>query len=181
MNDHILYYPWACPHPELVIITVWALDEERLTDNIRHDHSLPCSMCVCVCVCVCVQTVMSAFTPLEFIIYKPHDRYWQTLITLDQTLIHLRICVVSVRKYWSVRIKWPLFAVWNCSVSFEIKWIVQPKIKICWFRRVFLHQVWRNVSLHQCLSNGCSAVNGCRQNESLIKTSQQSTPLQSIS
>ncbi len=35
---------------------------------------------------------------------------------------------------------------------------------------LFLHQVWRNVS--QCLSNGCSAVNGCRQNESLIKTSQ---------
>uniref|UniRef100_A0A8C1NNT7 Pyrroline-5-carboxylate reductase catalytic N-terminal domain-containing protein n=1 Tax=Cyprinus carpio TaxID=7962 RepID=A0A8C1NNT7_CYPCA len=28
--------------------------------------------------------------------------------------------------------------------------------------------VWvcRNVALHQCLSNGCSAVNGCRQNES---------------
>ncbi len=25
---------------------------------------------------------------------------------------------------------------------------------------------WINVSLHQCLSNGCSAVNGCRQNES---------------
>ncbi len=37
---------------------------------------------------------------------------------------------------------------------------------------LFLHQVCRNVSLHQCLSNGCSAVNGCRQNESLIKTSQ---------
>ncbi len=31
---------------------------------------------------------------------------------------------------------------------------------------LFLHQVCRNVSLHQCLSNGCSAVNGCRQNES---------------
>ncbi len=28
---------------------------------------------------------------------------------------------------------------------------------------LFLHQIWRNVSLHQCLSNGCSAVNGCRQ------------------
>ncbi len=27
-------------------------------------------------------------------------------------------------------------------------------------------EVWRNVSLPQCLSNGCSAVNGCRQNES---------------
>ncbi len=27
-----------------------------------------------------------------------------------------------------------------------------------------------------CLSNGCSAVNGCRQNESLMKTSQHSSP-----
>ncbi len=27
-----------------------------------------------------------------------------------------------------------------------------------------------------CLSNGCSAVNGCRQSESLIKTSQHSSP-----
>uniref|UniRef100_A0A672M2H3 Cytochrome P450 3A n=1 Tax=Sinocyclocheilus grahami TaxID=75366 RepID=A0A672M2H3_SINGR len=26
---------------------------------------------------------------------------------------------------------------------------------------LFLHQVCRNVALHQCLSNGCSAVNGC--------------------
>ncbi len=31
---------------------------------------------------------------------------------------------------------------------------------------LFLHQVWRNVALHHLLSNGCSAVNGCRQNES---------------
>ncbi len=30
--------------------------------------------------------------------------------------------------------------------------------------------------LEKCLSNGCSAVNGCRQNESLIKTSQHSSP-----
>ncbi len=30
---------------------------------------------------------------------------------------------------------------------------------------LFLHQVCRNVSLHRCLSNGCSAVNGCRQIE----------------
>ncbi len=37
--------------------------------------------------------------------------------------------------------------------------------------QMFLHQIWRNVALHQCLINGCSAVNGCRQNESLIKTS----------
>ncbi len=31
---------------------------------------------------------------------------------------------------------------------------------------LFLHQTWRNVAFHQCLSNGCSAVNGCRQNGS---------------
>ncbi len=30
--------------------------------------------------------------------------------------------------------------------------------------------------LEKCLSNGCSAVNGCRQNETLIKTSQHSSP-----
>ncbi len=28
------------------------------------------------------------------------------------------------------------------------------------------NQILRNVALHQCLTNGCSAVNGCRQNES---------------
>ncbi len=27
-------------------------------------------------------------------------------------------------------------------------------------------QIWRNVALHHCLSNGSSAVNGCRQNQS---------------
>ncbi len=27
------------------------------------------------------------------------------------------------------------------------------------------HPIWRNVALHHLLSNGCSAVNGCRQNE----------------
>ncbi len=29
-----------------------------------------------------------------------------------------------------------------------------------------LEQVWRNVALHHLLISGCSAVNGCRQNES---------------
>ncbi len=29
-----------------------------------------------------------------------------------------------------------------------------------------LEQVWRNVALHHLLTSGCSAVNGCRQNES---------------
>ncbi len=40
------------------------------------------------------------------------------------------------------------------------------------YSSLFLHQIWRNVALHHLLSNGCSAVNGCHQNESLIKTSQ---------
>ncbi len=40
---------------------------------------------------------------------------------------------------------------------------------------LLLYQVCRNVSLYQCLINGCSAVNGCHQNESLIQTSQQSS------
>ncbi len=30
-----------------------------------------------------------------------------------------------------------------------------------------LEQIWRNVALHHLLTNGSSAVNGCRQNESL--------------
>ncbi len=29
-----------------------------------------------------------------------------------------------------------------------------------------LEQVWRNAALHHLLTSGCSAVNGCRQNES---------------
>ncbi len=35
-------------------------------------------------------------------------------------------------------------------------------------------QIWRNLAVHHLLTNGSSAVNGCRQNESkqLIKTSQ---------
>ncbi len=34
-------------------------------------------------------------------------------------------------------------------------------------------QIWRNVALHDLLTNESSAVNGCRQNdEQLIKTSQ---------
>ncbi len=40
------------------------------------------------------------------------------------------------------------------------------------YSSLFLHQIWRNIALHHLPSNGCSAVNGCRQNESLIKTSQ---------
>ncbi len=41
---------------------------------------------------------------------------------------------------------------------------------VCFFTRF--------VSLHRCLSKGCSAVNGCRQNESLIK--HHSTPVHQL-
>ncbi len=34
------------------------------------------------------------------------------------------------------------------------------------YMSLFLYQIWRNVALHHLFSNGCSAVNGCRQNES---------------
>ncbi len=59
-----------------------------------------------------------------------------------------------------------------------IKGVMYPKMKICW---KFTHpqaiqdvdefvlspeQIWRNVALHHLLTNGSSAVNGCRQNES---------------
>ncbi len=63
------------------------------------------------------------------------------------------------------------------SLQRVLKETAHPKtLKIC-SSSVHLRSGWvcffiRNVSLHQCLSNGCSAVNGCRQNESLIKTSQ---------
>ncbi len=66
-------------------------------------------------------------------------------------------------------------AIVNCRREHMLlKGIVHPKNENVLTLRslgLFLHQIWRNVSLHQCLSNGCSAVNGCRQNESLIKTS----------
>ncbi len=57
--------------------------------------------------------------------------------------------------------------------------MIHPKIKLAvnvLTLSLFLHQIWRNVASHQCLINGCSAVNGCRQNESLIKTSHHSSP-----
>ncbi len=66
----------------------------------------------------------------------------------------------------------------------DVKEIVHIKMKICW-RCAHPQAVrrWGWVCFfirfgEMCLSNGCSAVNGCRQNESLIKTS---TALQSIS
>ncbi len=33
---------------------------------------------------------------------------------------------------------------------------------------LFLHQIWRNLALHHLLTNGSSAVNGCRQNEGIF-------------
>ncbi len=44
----------------------------------------------------------------------------------------------------------------------------------CRWACFFTEHIWRNVALHNLPSNGFSAVNGCRQNESkqLIKTSE---------
>ncbi len=71
-----------------------------------------------------------------------------------------------------------------------LKVVVHSKMKMCWnvlslrpFKirmSLFLHQIWRNVALHQCLSNGCSAVNGCRQNESPNITIIHTTPVHQL-
>ncbi len=37
-----------------------------------------------------------------------------------------------------------------------------------------VEQICRNLALYHLLTSGCSVVNGCRQNDSPIKTSQQS-------
>ncbi len=62
--------------------------------------------------------------------------------------------------------------------EFILKGIVHPKMNICWQcthpqaiqdEDEFVsswEQIWRNVALHHLLTNGSSAVNGCRQNES---------------
>ncbi len=34
------------------------------------------------------------------------------------------------------------------------------------YKILFLYQIWRNLALHDLLTNGSTAVNGCRQNES---------------
>ncbi len=61
-----------------------------------------------------------------------------------------------------------------CSVP---KGIVHPKMKICWnftYPQAVqdvdefvssTEQIWRSVASHHLLTNGSSAVNGCRQNE----------------
>ncbi len=75
-----------------------------------------------------------------------------------------------------------------CACTGIIKGI-QSKIQICWKMHSVIspqaiqnvdefvsssEQIWRNLVLHHLLTNGSSAVNGCRQNEfkQLIKTSQ---------
>ncbi len=64
------------------------------------------------------------------------------------------------------------------SSKLILKGIVHPKMNICWQcthpqaiqdEDEFVssrEQIWRNVALHHLLTNGSSAVNGCRQNES---------------
>ncbi len=50
----------------------------------------------------------------------------------------------------------------NC---FSLPFVLTPQV----FRDEFVSSSdLETLALHQCLSNGCSAVNGCRQNESLI-------------
>ncbi len=78
-------------------------------------------------------------------------------------------------KRWKIK-TWMSHSEMNCILflfiidyPLYIKGIVHQK----WKRADSLHTLRPSVVfLHQCLSNGCSAVNGCRQNESLIKTSQ---------
>ncbi len=65
---------------------------------------------------------------------------------------------------------------WNNFMS--IKEIVHPKMNICCkfthFQGIqdvdefasLAEQIWRNSALHHLLTNGSSAVDGCRQNES---------------
>ncbi len=93
---------------------------------------------------------------------------------------HCKITATNTHNsyYWLLTIAavtWPF----QLRKHLYIKGIIYTKMNMATPSRpfemsLFLHQVWRNVSLHQCLSNGCSAVNGCRQNECLIKTSLQS-------
>ncbi len=61
--------------------------------------------------------------------------------------------------YFSLLVLW-------CNLFCCFKGIVQASPRLGWVC-FFI----RFGEMHQCLSNGCSAVNGCRQNESLIKTS----------
>jgi len=70
------------------------------------------------------------------------------------------------------------------SIQNNIKGTVHQKMKIC---GLFTHpqaiqdinefacsseKIWKKFTLHHLLTSGSSAVNGCRQNESLINASQ---------
>ncbi len=71
-------------------------------------------------------------------------------------------------------------------VNYPFKGVVHSTMKMCLkcthpkacqhvHNFIFLlEQIWRNLALRHLLTNGCFAVNGCRQNESpqLKKTSQ---------
>ncbi len=79
-----------------------------------------------------------------------------------------------------------LFGVIVFLVNYPFKGVVHSTMKMCLkcthpkacqqvHNFIFLlEQIWRNLALHHLLTNGCFAVNGCRQNESpqLKKTSQ---------
>ncbi len=76
-----------------------------------------------------------------------------------------------------VVISWQCVAMWLLGSSESFKEIVHPKIVIDYKMYLLsgqprcrwvssLEKFWRNVALHNLLTNGSSAVNGCRQNES---------------
>ncbi len=98
---------------------------------------------------------------------------WQKhLPTLCKVIIHEQVNLgwIKVPRQWDLDTTlWK----WKCCSG-----IVHPKMKICWN---FTHppviqdidefvssseQIWRNVAFYHLLTNGSSAVNGCRQNES---------------
>uniref|UniRef100_A0A9R1SKG0 Biogenesis of lysosome-related organelles complex 1 subunit 6 n=2 Tax=Cyprinus carpio TaxID=7962 RepID=A0A9R1SKG0_CYPCA len=78
------------------------------------------------------------------------------LDTLDQEVAKLRECNATI----------------DLNALFTEAKVYQSKLVNIRREMMVLHdktsrlKVCRNVALHQCLSNGCSAVNGCRQNES---------------
>ncbi len=90
--------------------------------------------------------------------------------------------------FWTLSLVWCLLGWRSCKIkkrdknsvvsAKETLWAVVLKDYLKWNKTSF-KKVKQLKILHQCLSNGCSAVNGCRQNEpdvfmskQLIKTSQ---------
>uniref|UniRef100_A0A8C1L909 Protein tyrosine kinase 7 (inactive) n=1 Tax=Cyprinus carpio TaxID=7962 RepID=A0A8C1L909_CYPCA len=61
-------------------------------------------------------------------------------------------------------------AVFHCQASGDpqpyVQWMLRDKLLSSSSSSRPVISLHLNVALHQCLSNGCSAVNGCRQNES---------------